>query len=449
MFNKRLLVLSCCLLNSGCFLLGPTYTKPQLNIPQKWPNAHNITNNESTNLPELTWWKQFDSLELNGYIQKALTHNGQPQTAMANIDYARSQLEQVKLSWIPGMSALAGFSQFPILGNPGNVVLAYPLYVVNILQLYKQQKSARAIYEASTYAKDCAKLVVIAQTSAAFFTLIAQNESLALNKQLLKDYRTYLKLSQSQFRAGLTSQDSIDQLTSQIKQIHSQVDITKHNIVVSKNALHYLFNENPGNIDVKTSFKNLNSNAIIPGNLPTSVLSSRPDVREAEALLRAANADIGAVTANLLPSITLGAYLGRGGASFKGPINLFESYFTAPIVDLPIFAQISASKARYKALYIKYIVVVREALRGVSNDLSAYSAYTQQLQNNTSALIDEKQRCHLAEQRYRHGIEDNIGVIQCKIKLDQFNLMVNQNKLEKMIAIVNLYQDLAGGYHGS
>ncbi len=447
MFKKRWLVLLCVLLSNGCFLFGPTYTKPSLNIPPQWPHQTPVKTDAPANLPDLRWWKQFGSLELNTFIQKALLQNNEPKIAVANIEYARSQLDEVKLNWLPNLTALAGYSQFPILGNPGNVFIAYPLFVVNILQLYKQQKSAQAIYEASIYAKDCVRLVVIAQTAAGFFTLIAQKEALKLYNQLLKDYRDYLHLAQSQYNAGLTSQDNIDRIGRQMKQIQAQIEITQHNIMVSNNALHFLFNENPGFLEVKTSFKHLNSNGVIPGNLPTSVLSYRPDVLKAEALLKAANADVGSVTANLLPTVTLGAYLGAG-SSIKGPIRLGEAYINTPVIDLPIFAQISASKARYKAIYIQYIVTVKEALRDVANDLSAYSAYSNQLNINTSALNDEKRRCHLAELRYRHGLDDKIELIKCKIEMDQFELMINQNKLEKMIAIVNLYQNLAGGYHG-
>lgn len=401
-----------------------------------------------TNLPALAWWKQFNSPELDQFIQKALCQNNNIQTALVNIDYARSQLAEVKLNWIPNLTVLAGFSQFPILGNPGNVVIAYPLYVVNLLQLYKQQKSAEARYAASIYASDCTKLVIIAQTSASFFTLIAQQENLRLYKQLLNDYQLYLKLTKDQYKSGLTSQDNIDELNTQISQIQSQVALTEHNIVVSKNALHFLFNENPGDIQVKTSFNALNTNALIPGNLPASVLSSRPDVREAEAILKASNADVGAVTANLLPTLTLGAYLGKG-SNINGPIKLGEAYLNTPVVDLPIFAQISASKAKYKTMYINYITTIRQALRDVSNDLSAYAAYSTQLKNNTAALRNKQQYCHLADVRYKHGIDDNIEVMQCKIKVDELALMVNQNKLEKMMALITLYQDLGGGFHGS
>ncbi|HAU1636796.1 TPA: efflux transporter outer membrane subunit [Legionella pneumophila] len=447
MFRKRWLILLCVLLNNGCFLLGPEYRKPPVNVPQKWPHNYSIQTKQTAYLPDLYWWEQFNSQELNAFIQKALQNNHQIHLAMANIESAQSQLQQIQLNWLPNLTALAGYSQFPVLGNPGTTVIAYPAYIINIFQQYKQQKSAQAMLEASIYAQYSARLVVIAQTSASFFTLVAQNEALHLYNKLLKDYRTYLKLTQSQYRSGLISLDNITQIKSHIQRIEAQIQVVQHNIVVSKNALHFLFNENPGDVQIKALFENIDSNQLIPGNLPASVLSMRPDIHEAEALLKAAHADVGAITANLLPGINLGAFLGEG-SNVDGAIKLGQAYLNGPIIDLPLFAQIDVSKARYKAIYIKYITTIREALRDVANDLSAYSAYSQQLNNNKLALSDEKQRCHLAEVRYRHGIDDYLHLIKCQILLDEFKLMINQNKLEKLLSMVTLYQDLGGGYHG-
>lgn len=401
---------------------------------------------ETASLPDLIWWKKFDSPELNDLIINALRKNGDPNIAIANIEYAQSQLQQIKLSWLPNLTLLAGYSQFPILGNPGNFVIAFPLYAVNIIQQYKQQKSAKAKLEASLYARDGIKLSVISQVSAAFFTLLAQKEALILYRKLLNDYRYYLQLAQNQYKNGLIPQDTIDLLESQIQQTLSHVETTKHNIVVSKNALHYLLNENPGELIIKKTFGSINSDGVIPGNLPLCVLNNRPDIREAEALLRAANADVGAAVANFLPTLTLGAYLGSG--SNVGGIKLGESYLSGPIVDLPIFAQIRGSKASYKIQYIKYIVAIRAALRDVANDLSAYTTYTKQLNNSLSALNSKKRQCILVQKRYKHGLSDNLELIQCQINIKQFELTINKNKLEKMLAIVTLYQDLAGGYNG-
>ncbi len=446
MFDKRLVLLLLFLLNSGCFLFGPSYKKPDLTIPTHWPNGQAVQINEQISLPDLIWWKQFESPELNELIIKAVKRNGEPNIALANMDYAKSQLLEIKLSWLPTASLFAGYSQFPILGNPGANIIIFPLYVVNILQQYKQQKGAKARYDASIDARDCIKLSLIAQVSATFFTLLAENESLILYQKLLSDYKIHLKLAQNRYNNGIISQDEIDILQSKITEIKSQIDICKHNIIVGKNALHYLVNENPGNLVIKKKFGAINTDGIIPGNIPVSVLKNRPDVRRAEKLLKAANADVGATIATFLPTIALGNFLGT--SSRLGGIALTQSGVSSPVFDLPIFAQVKASKATYKVEYIKYIVTVRAALRDVANDLSAYTAYSKQLKYNSSALASIKRRCFLAERRYSHGISDELELIQCNTRIDQFKLLINKNKLEKMTAIITLYQDLGGGYNG-
>lgn len=444
---RQLFILFCCLLFNGCFLLGPSYHKPKINIPKQWPHGQQVKQQSAIDLPEFYWWKQFNNPALNGYIKKALKENYQLNIARTNIEYAASQLQQIKLSWLPTAAILGGYSQFPILGNPGTFVIAYPQYIVNILQLYKQQKSAQAVFEASNYARDCAKLIVIAQVTTSFFTLLAQQEAAQLYQQLLRDYQRYLKLVTSQFYSGITSADDIEKISSELRQIQAQFAVIQHNIIVSKNTLHYLANENPGELVVNTPFKSLKSNPIVPKDLPVCVLRARPDVQQAEALMRAAHAEIGAIKASLLPSVTLGSYLGEGSAIKGNMIRLGQAYLIGPAVDLPIFAQIDATKARYKGLVINYIDVVRKALRDVSDDLSAYANYGTQFTNNKLALQDERRYCVFTQQRYKHGLVDNVDVIRCNIRLDYFALVLNQSKLEKMLALVTLYQDLAGGYH--
>ncbi len=430
------------LLTSGCVCKPP----PPLIIPQSWPSQHSFKKKAPLDLPNLIWWKQFSSPELNELIQKALLQNNNLQVAMAKIEQAQSRLDEVKLNWVPGMSVMTGYSQFPVFANPGAFVIAAPLYVINVFQLYKQQKSAQARVTARIYAKDCVRLIIIAEVSANFFTLIAQQDALKIHGNLLKHYQEQLALAQSKYGFGLTSQDDIEQLKSQVNQTQSKMAVLEQNIVVSKNMLHFLLNENPGNLVVKTSFQHLDTHSFITGNITVSLLNNRQDVHEAGALLNAEKADIGAVGAQLLPSITLGAYLGQG-STIPGGIDLLESYLNVPIVNLPVFAQIGAKKARFRAARIQYIDTVRRALRDVDNDLSAFRAYSHQLRSNASALRDEKQHCHWVERRYQHGIDNKMDVLQCQIKLNQFELTLNQNKLEKMMVIVKLYQDLAGGYH--
>ncbi len=425
-----------------------SYDRPTVLIPKVWPHVPDSTTDIATNVSEIAWWTQYHSDELNELILKALKQNNNLQIAIAKTQYAQSQLNSVKLNWLPGLSLLAGQSQFPIFGNPGAFFIAAPLYIVNIIQQYKEQKGAEAIKQASMDAKDCVKLLIIAEVSASFFTLISQQDTLNLYKKLLHDYQTQLHLAQTKYRSGLISPDDIDQIKAQIKETRSQIAITQHNINVVKNTLHFLLNEDPGELIIKTSFKDLNTNQLIPGDLPLTVLNNRPDIREADALLRAAHHNVGATAANLLPSITLGAYLGKGSTINGRTINATEFYVDTPIINLPVFAQISASKAQQKAAGLNYINTVRGALRDVDNDLSAYTAFTDQYNTNLSAYQNKKQQCHWVELRFKNGINDNTDIVKCHITLHQFELVLNQNKLEKMKVIIKLYQDLGGGYHG-
>ena len=430
-------------LNSGC--QGPRSDKPSIQVPRQWP-TNSFPPNKAVDLAHLYWWKQFNNAELDVFMQKTLINNSELQTALTRLEQAQSQLEQIKLSWIPGMSFLAGYSQFPNLGNPGAIAIAYAAYIVNLLQLYKQQRSAKALYQASMYAKEGVKLTLLARTAASFFIVLEQMESLKIHHQLLRDSEQYLKAISTQYNSGLIAQDVVVQQKSKIKLIQSQMDIIRYNIIVGKNALHYLFDENPGDLKINSRFKQINTQALIPGNQPLSVLANRPDVRQAEALLKASQADTDAIKATFFPQINLGAYLGTSG---QGGIKLGQAYAEGPLINLPIFAQIKGAKARDKEHYLRYRDTIKQALRDVANDFAAFVAYSAQLHNNAAALVDARQQCQMVSVRYKHGLEDSLASLKCILTVDELVLTINHNKLEQLIALVTLYQDLAGGYSGS
>lgn len=431
----------------GCSL-QQNHIESKLQIPKAWPvQTTEVKMNDRIDLPDMAWWRQLNNPELDQTIQKALHNNNNLHIAAANLKYAQAQLKQIKLNWIPGMGVLAGYSQMPNLGDPGAFVALFPQYVLNIFQQIKQQKSAQYQVEASTHAQDGVRLTLIGQVSASYFMLLAQREAQQIYQRLLHDENKLNTIYQSQYRAGLISKDKIDTLNSQIKQTESQYVMTQHNIIVSQNALHFLLNQNPGPLPFKETFNQLHDLKIVPGNLPATVLKNRPDVQEAEAKARAARVDIGVARANLLPSVRLDSLLGFSQKT-NGAFALNEAYLNAPVLNPPIFGLIQASQARHEAIYYAYLDTVKKALQEVDNSLSAYSAYSVQLTQNRAGFLDEKKHCDLVRSRYNRGIVSLSEVMSCQIKLDYFELVINQNKLEKMLALVALFQDLGGGYHG-
>lgn len=424
----------------GCHGVAP---KKTVNIPQQWPIMA-FAKNKSLDLAHLSWWKQFNDAQLNALMQKTLSRNNELHQSLARIEQAQSQLEQIKFSWLPKLDYLAGYTQFPILGNPGALALAYPTYIVNVLQLYKKQQSAKALYQASIEANNSVKITLLARTAASYFIALEHQEALMLYQQLHKDQQQRLHYLRRQYQSGLIPLDALLLQERAIQFTVAHIALIKYNIAISKNALHYLADENPGELVLKTRFAALNAAAIIPGNQPLSVLRNRPDVKEAELLLDASHANVEAVKAIFFPEINLGSYLGTSGN--QGQVKLGQIYVDGPLVDASVFAQIKEAKARDKALYFNYRNVIRRALRDVANDLTAYQAYTAQLQRHLQALKETQKQCALVNQRFRHGLENAIAPLDCAITLDELHLNISQSKLEKILAVVTLYQDLGGGY---
>ncbi len=416
-------------------------------IPQKWSSVPFFYQDDAKVLPELAWWQEFHDPQLDQLMQEALHHNNDINIATENLHYAQTQLKQVQLNWVPGMSFSAGYSQMPNLGNPGYFWGLFPLYTLNAFQQLKDQQEATYRVQVQQYAKDSIRLTVIGQVAASYFTLLAEKEALSLYQALLSQQEHYLNLRKTQYKTGIISADLLDKAQQDVQMTQAQMAITQHNIHVAQNALRFLMNQNPlqeGKAFSSGQFSLINSQTIIPGNYPATVLNNRPDIQQARAGLEAASANINATAFNLLPSIRLDAWL--GDTSAVNGVHLGEAYASIPLWSPQTFGGIKVSQAQYKVLYAVYVKTIRQALRDVENDLSAYSAYEQQLENTKKALLQKNKRCELAHFRHQYGIDSGVHVTYCQIQKTQLQLMLSQRKLEKMMTIVALYQDLAGGY---
>lgn len=444
------------LMNVFVMLIGctPSEKRPSITLPSQWSNTSAFQTG-NIELPQLAWWKKFQDPSLNQLIQTALRRNNDLKIAAANLELAQAQLKLVKLAWIPGMNIVAGYSQMPNLGDPGYFWGLFPLYALNILQQIKQQKSAEYQAKSQLYAEEAVRLTVIGQTAGSYFSLLAQQEALTLYQTLWKEQEELLRLYEIRFRFGLISRDAIDEAKRDLYAIQEQMVLVNHNIRVSQNALLFLLNKNPvqdstahvNPIFLKTPFSAINSHQIMIGNLPLTTLNYRPDVQQADASLRAAFTNIQTAQTNFLPSIRLDTL--QGNSSLDNRLNLNEAYATIPILTPQTLGLVSISEAQYHALRANYIKTVRQALNEVENDLSAYALYGERLTNAQNALSEENNRCTLVATRYHQGIDNHVDITKCNIKRTQLALVVSQDKLEKMMTIVALYQALGSGYHAN
>lgn len=441
------------LILGGCGIFTTTYKKPQVSAPQTFNSRDYLSQNESTNLPELAWWTKFNDPQLNYLIESALKNNNNIQVAVGNVQAAQGQLKQIEYSWIPNLSAIAGYTNTSNnFLNPGYGVGLMPAYNLNIMQLIKSTEFAKANLAAVKAAKDAMRLTVISQTSGGYFAYLGQDYLLTLQQQLVTDLADLLKLAKIQYDKGLISLYTLQSYEQQYEKALAQVPVLQNNVVAAQNTLRVLLNENPGEIKRGMAFMDIKSENIVPVNLPSQVLLNRPDVQQSEQQLIAANANIGVAQSTFFPTISLTGATGYASSALD---QLFASGNTfwnrdiaaaVPIISFSTYGQIEQAKGNYYAAYNSYVQTVRTAFASVDNDLSAHEKFAKSLNIQFKNYDSSKVAYDLATLSYTKGLYSLPTLLNNKVTLDNAQILVAQSKLAQLNTIVQLYQDLAGGY---
>lgn len=433
---------------SGCsWLSSPSL--PTVTPPQQF-NSSNSDYTSIESLPYLAWWQQFKDPQLNNLIESSLKSNLDLSIALSNLEQAQGQLRQVQLSWIPLVNLYGGFSSNPGFGAPGTFYGIWPQYTLNIAKLIEQQKLANYNLEMTRAMVDGVRLTLIGQVSSGYFTLIAQQEQLRLLGQLNTDLNALIDLRTQEIKIGIKDTIFLAELISQQKLVHGQLAIAEHNIVLSQNSLRYLLNQNPGQIKTTDNFAQLNFASFKPGGLPANVLQNRPDLKIAEYALKAAHSNVGVAYANLFPDLQLDGFFGgvskTNSFTTPGSYGPFQDEYVNWGINSSTFGQIEAGKGAYQAQVYKYIQTVRKILKDVDNSFSANRQYSNNYQDTRLAWQDLADKYKLQQGLYQIGTLSYPQLLESKIILDNLMLSVNQARLQQAISLVNLYQDLAGGY---
>lgn len=417
-----------------------------------WNTKDSLYTIDTTNLPYLAWWKKFNDPTLNQLIESGLVNNNSIQISMGNVEAAQGELKRVELNWVPSLSTNVGYSSFPNLGFPGALIAVIPTYTINIFSQIKEQKKANYELLAAKAEDDGVRLAVIGQIANSYFTYSSALDEQRLFAQLDHDLAELITIASSIYKSGLTPEMDLDQAKSELNLIKAQERVIQQNIVVSQNALRFLLNQNPDKIKLTRKFADLDGNQIIIGNLPLTVIENRPDMIRATNELKAANEGIGLAFSNLLPTIQLSAARGAIGTSDNAytigtPIYFNQALLEIPLFNASVYGQIDKAKGLNKASYYRYTETLRKVMRDVNNDLSAHDLYSKRLNDTVTAKNDIQRAYDLNNSLYKKGIISYMALLKNKIKLDNLMILVNRNKAEQFITIVNLYQDLAGGYN--
>lgn len=457
---------------TGCGLLGPTYEKPTLTTPTTWASKDQKSSAESVNLAQTAWWKKFNDPMLNKLIESALTNNNNIQMAMGNMLQAQASLRQVNMGWVPTVSigggGMVGQSFNPSFTNNTGQALpnvangtqgfngygygVIPSYTLNVFEQIKRGEIAKLSLEMQKQNINAVRLGVISQVASSYFTLLGLHCQLELQQQLLADAQDLRKYNQIKLDKGSISDLNMQGLDQYIASIKANIPMLKSDITQAENALQVLTNNNPGKIKLANKFDNITTNNIVPVNLPSSVLESRPDVAIAEYQLQVANADIGAARSMFFPSISLTGMLGQGSMTLTnlftagGDVWMTQLAAFMPAFNMGIYAQIDKAKAGYYTAYYNYAQTVRSAFAQVDNSLANHDSLTENLKERQQSLDKANNIYTISQKQYKHGSIAYADTLNLKLNVDYALASQNQVKIQQLNSLVNLYQALGGGY---
>lgn len=446
--------------------LGPDYQRPDTTIP---PAYRFQTDTTPASFGDQNWWQVYQDPTLQALIGDALQHNLDVRTAAARVDQARATLGATRLQQLPQIDVSAGVqrtrsSQYALPAGTPPISNVFSLdgslsYEIDFWGKYRRgTEAARASLLATEYAREDVMSSLVSGVATAYFTLLTLDEQLAITQHTVETRQKFVDLTQAQHERGTVS--GLDVATAQAQLAIAQANIPdlQRQIGITEDQLSVLLGHNPDTVTRTESgqLKRMTEPSIPPippPGLPSSLLERRPDVREAEQTLVAANAEVGVAKANLFPSISLTA--GGGSASpmlsklFSGPARTWSVGASAlqPLLDAQRNEyQVEAADAQKQQALLQYQKSVQTAFQEVSDALIARQKYAE-FQTAQQAQVDAQRKANtIALARYRVGYSSYFDVINADRDLFTAELSLSAAHLNTLLSVVQLYRALGGGW---
>jgi multidrug efflux system outer membrane protein len=467
---SRAAAVACLALVAGC-TLAPDYQRPPLPVRQDWPSGPAyggapVAADGAPQLAEVDWRTFFSDAGLRSLIELALAHNLDLRVAALNIENARAQYRVQRANLFPAVDAsVSGTSErTPASVSLLGVAATTRVYSVDLgitayeLDLFGRVRSLKAQaleqYLSTEEAHRSQRISLIAEVASSYLTLAADRARLDLARGTLESQRQSLALVERRLDAGAASQLDLHQ--AQITVESARVDVAAYaaQVEMDRNALELLVGQPvddamlpAAGTPVVTAYDR------VPRALPADVLLRRPDVLEAEHMLRAANANIGAARAAFFPRIALTATDGSASNALGG---LFKpgsaAWEFAPSVTLPIFdagsrlANLDSAHAQHDIYLAQYKKSIQAAFREVADALAQRGTMDERLSAQQSLVEAAQQNFNLYDARYRHGAETYMNVLLSQQSLYSTHQQLITVQLARQINLVTLYKVFGGGW---
>jgi multidrug efflux system outer membrane protein len=459
---KKLALFPVLILLAGC-AVGPNYKRPTVNLPSDYRAAAPAQSDSAASLGNEKWWDMYQDPVLTQLIHTALQQNYDVRIAAARVLEAQAQLGITRANQFPSASVGAGV----ISQQNAQVSRQFPAYEVNAGQLnlsviwnldfwgkYRRQtEEARAQLLASKWGQQAVISSLVANVATAYFQLRALDAELEIAKRTSGSRQQSLQLTRVLETHGGASDLDVSQSEQLVYAASETIPDLERQIEQQENALSILLGENPGSIRRGNALTQQPVPDTVPVGLPSELLEQRPDVREAEANMMAANAQIGVAKAAFFPSLSL---TGAGGLESNALHNFLqqpsETWNAGFSITQPIFeggalrSQIRLARAQWQESVLSYEQTVQNALEQVSNGLIAYRK-DRDFREQQELLTQAAERSdRLSVVLYQQGGASYLQVLTSETNYFSAELNLVQAQLNERLALVQVYEALGGGW---
>lgn len=462
----KLLALTAAVLLAGCSMI-PTYERPVAPVATSFPayaSSGNAAQAEGA-LPagSIAWQDFFSDAQLKRLIELALVNNRDLRVAVLNIEQARAQYQIRRADQFPTVSGALTGSRAPnanggttSLYNVGLGVTSYELDFFGRVSSLKE--AALGQYLATEEGRKTAQISLVSAVANTYLSILADEELLEITRQTLSTRQESIKLSKLRFDNGVTSELDYRQAESLLEGARVAYAQQQRQRALDENALTLLVGqplagELPTAASQSAPLAQKQLMADVPAGLPSELLTNRPDIRQAEQLLLASNANIGAARAAFFPKIALTVAAGSASSHLSDLLQSGSWGWTlAPQLLLPIFdagrntANLDASKAGRDIAVAQYEKSIQTAFREVADALATRSTLVDQLQSQQAQANAEAVRFKLSDLRYKNGIASYLDLLDAQRSLFTAQQAVVQTRLAQLQSQVTLYKTLGGGW---
>ena len=449
---------------TGC-ALGPNYHRPQVAVPDQFRNASPAAGPSS--IADTKWFDLFQDDTLKQLVATALANNFDLQIAAERVLEARAQYGVTRAGLFPTLEAQGQFTasrtssvgSFNFIPKDSNLSTSYTQAALSLSweidlwgRVRRLSEAARAQYLASEEARHGVTISLISDVMNSYFALREQDLELEIGQQTREIATHNLRLINLRHDRGAANGLEVHQAEQFLYTATAEIASVQRAIGETEDSIGLLLGNAPGDVPRGKKLEEITSAPELPAGLPSALIERRPDIRQTEQNLIAANAQIGAARALFFPQLSLTGLYGSQSRSladmFTGPARLANIGPSAilPIFDARLRPNLHLTEAQKREVLVTYQKTIYGALREVSDALVAHDRTREQRMAEEKLVAALSESVRLSNLRYQGGLDSYLQVLDAERNLFGVQLTLAQLRLLELQSVVQLYRALGGGW---